>query len=69
MKGYKKEVSNSTKTKIVIITRTKLSDGYNYYLMLLGKHPSGIMFVNQTYKQKNSILSEREALATAKKLV
>ena len=69
MKGYKKEVSNSTKTKIVIITRTKLSDGYNYYLTLLGKHSSGKMFVNETYKQKNSILSEREALATAKKLV
>jgi len=69
MKAYKKEVSNAAKTKIVIITRSKLSDGYNYYLTLLGKQSSGKIFVNESYKQKDSILSEKLAIATAKKLV
>jgi hypothetical protein len=69
MKAYKKEVSNSAKTKFVIITRSKLSDGYNYYLTLLSKQSSGRILINESYKQKESILSEKLAIATAKKLL
>ncbi len=69
MTGYKKEVSNTSKTKFVIITRSKLSDGYNYYLTLLSKNSSGKVFINESYKQKDSINSEKEALAVAKKIV
>lgn len=69
MKAYKKEVSNSSKTKFVIITRSKLSDGYNYYLTLLSRQSSGKVFINESYKQKESIMSEKLALETAKKLV
>ena len=70
MKGYKKEVSNKDKTIIVLITRTKLSNGYNYYLMLMTKSSNGKFFVwNEGYKQKKTILSEKEAIETAKKVV
>jgi hypothetical protein len=67
--NYKKEISNKSKSKIVIITRTKLSDGYNYYLMLLTLNPSKKYVIDGRYKQKNSILSEASAIKEAKSLL
>lgn len=68
-KAYKKQVANTNNTKFVFISRTKLSDGYNYYLTLLQRDYLGRFYINESYVQKNSILSEKEALATAKKVV
>ena len=67
--NYKKEISNKSKSKIVIITRTKLSDGYNYYLMLLTLNSSKKYVIDGRYKQKNSILSEASAIKEAKSLL
>lgn len=67
--NYKKEISNKAKTKFVIITRTKLSDGYNYYLMLLTLASNKKFVINESYKQKQSILSEAKAITEAKKLL
>ena len=68
MGNYKKEYWNKPKTKCVIITRTKLSDGYNYYLMVIKKGMYGKMVVDDSLKQKE-ILSEKDAITTAKKLL
>jgi hypothetical protein len=67
--NYKKEISNKSKSKIVIITRTKLSDGYNYYLMLLTLNSSKKYVIDGRYKQKNSILSEVSAIKEAKSIL
>jgi len=67
MTNYKKEYWNELKTKGVIINRTKLSDGYNYYLTLI--NGSNTSFINESYKQIESILSEKKAIQQAKKLI
>ena len=68
MANYKKEYWNKYKTKCVIITRGIFSDGYNYYLMVINKGMYGKMVIDGTFKQKE-ILSEKEAIKTAKKLL
>jgi hypothetical protein len=70
MANYKKEYWNKSKTKCVMITRSKLSDGYNYYLTVLrkgGLHNSYV--IDESIKQKESILSEAEAIKQAKRLI
>ena len=69
MANYKKEYWNKAKTKGVLISRSKLADGFNYYLtyMTLGAFKTYV--INDSYKQKESIMSEAKAIAEAKKLI
>ena len=70
MTSYKKQYWNEAKTKSVLIHRTRLSDGYNYYIMLLAKAWSvnSPLFINESFKQVDEILSEESAIKIAKEL-
>lgn len=68
MENYKKEYWNKSKTKYVTVTRSKFSDGYNYYLIVINKGMYGEIVIDDTFKQKE-ILTEKEAIKTAKKLL
>ena len=53
--------------KKVVITRSKLSDGYNYYLMMIVYSEAfNCEFWNENYRQTESILSLNKAIETAK---
>lgn len=62
-------IQNSERTKKVIITRTKLSDGYNYYLSVMTLNIWKNWQINDSYKQKESIYSKREAIEVAEALL
>jgi len=56
-----------TDSKKVIISRTKLSDGYNYYLMLL--RYSSVWkdwYIVTDFNQGGTIVSKKEAIKRAK---
>jgi hypothetical protein len=56
--------------KKVLITQTKLADGYNYYLTKLDySHALDNWFVNSDYKQPEDIHSFDEAKRQAKELI
>lgn len=63
------EIKNKANNQKAIITRCLLSDGYNYYIMLLNKGCYNIWFANESYKQEQSIYSLREAELTAKSIL
>jgi hypothetical protein len=69
MANYKKEYWNKAKTKGVIISRSKLADGFNYYLTYMTLNAFKTYVINNSYKQKESIMSEAKAIAEAKKLI
>jgi hypothetical protein len=62
-------IQNSERTKKVTITRTKLSDGYNYYLNVFVLNGYNHFIVSDKYKQKESILSKRKAIEVAEQLI
>lgn len=70
MVNYKKEYWNKDKTKGVLISRRKFPDGFNYYLtyMTLGVFKTTYV-INESYKQKEDIMSEAKAISEAKKLI
>ena len=64
------EIYNDEKTKKITIARTKLSDGYNYYITVYNYNSSFKMFtINSNYIQKKEIFSKRDAIETAKKIL
>jgi hypothetical protein len=63
-------IQNAERTKKVIITRTLLSDGYNYYLMLVNYNEYlKQWFINDNYRQIVEIKSKREAIEKAEDLL
>ena len=62
-------IQNSERTKKVIITRNKLSDGYNYYLNVMCINAYNHTIINGGYKQIESIFSKREAIEIAESLL
>jgi hypothetical protein len=62
-------IQNAERTRKVVITRTMLSDGYNYYLTLLALSPLFNDFVIIDYCQKETILSKQKAIEIAENLV
>ena len=62
-------IQNSEKTKKVTITRTKLSDGYNYYLNVTSLNAYNHTIINGSYKQIESIFSKRKAIEIANSLL
>lgn len=65
-----KDIYNKTKTAYVSVSRTKLSDGYNYYLTVFTKALFGKGFViNENKKQTKTILSAKDAFIEARKLL
>ena len=74
MANYKKEYWNKAKTKGVLISRSKLADGFNYYLTYMTLsffklNNKNAYVINDSYKQKESIMSEAKAITQAKKLI
>ncbi len=53
----------------VLINRTLLADGYNYYLSLFIKGYDNFFYINDNYQQKESILSEKAARIEANRLL
>lgn len=65
-----KTIYNADKTKCVTINRELYTDGYNYYLSLLILNTDcNVYFINDGYKQIDTILSYKEALQTANNLL
>ena len=63
-------IQNAERTKKVEITRTKLSDGYNYYITLYIFNLSfNSYFINSNYKQTESLLSKKKAIEIAENLI
>jgi len=62
-------IQNSERTKKAIITRVKLSDGYNYYYTIYSLNAHNHLVINEGYKQKESIYSKREAIEIAESLL
>ena len=62
-------IQNSERTKKVVITRNKLSDGYNYYISIFVLNAYNHLVVSNKYIQKESILSKQKAIEIADKLI
>lgn len=65
--SYKKELWNKANTKGVIIFRRQHSEGYSYFLTSLRRNQQGT-FVTYAATSE-TILSEKKAIAEAKKLI
>jgi hypothetical protein len=61
-------IQNAERTRKVLITRTMLSDGYNYYLTVLAFNPLVNGFVTVNYSQTETILSKQKAIEIAENL-
>ena len=63
-------IQNAERTKKAEITRTKLSDGYNYYITLYTFDLSfNSYFINSSFKQSKSISSKIKAVEIAENLI
>lgn len=63
-------IQNAERTKKVIITRSLLSDGYNYYLMLVNYNEySKQWFIDDNYRQIVEITSKIEAIEKAEDIL
>jgi hypothetical protein len=63
-------IQNAERTKKAEITRTKLSDGYNYYITLYTFNSSfNSYFINSNFTQTESILSKIKAVEVAENLI
>jgi hypothetical protein len=63
-------IQNAERTKKAEITRTKLSDGYNYYITLYTFNSSfNSYFINSNFIQTESILSKIKAVEVAENLI
>lgn len=61
------EILSESKKEKISIVRSKLADGYNYYLTLQILNGNNVFIVSDRYKQTESIYSKKEAIKTAKK--
>jgi len=66
---FKKEYWNKAKTKGVLISTSNLADGVNYYLTYITLSHFNTYFINESYKQKESIMSKGKAISEAKRLI
>jgi hypothetical protein len=65
-----KEIYNDNKTKLVMINRSLLADGYNYYTTLLVLNlQHNIYFIDDNHKQKEEIKSYKAALNYANNIL
>jgi hypothetical protein len=65
-----KELINSQKNRKVLISRTLFSDGYNYYMTVFAYNKYlNFWFINENYKQSDTILSFKKAIDKAKKII
>jgi hypothetical protein len=65
-----KEIYNENKTKLAMINRTLLADGWNYYVSLLVLSPlHNVYFIDDSHKQKKEIRSYKAALNYANNIV
>jgi len=63
MKTYQKRFYNKSGNKSILIVRQKFIDGYNYYLTAI----SNGLYIDESFKQIATILSEKSAIKAAKK--
>lgn len=65
-----REINNHNQSKKAIISREMYSDGYNYYICILQLNEEhNIYFINDNFKQKETILSYKKAIQYAKNIL